>query len=128
MEVEVISSLPLTKKIIAMKIEIIIALIGATTTLLSVILTRLFTLRYSKVKIRQTEIFNIKEEMELYRKMLNDTKEYLAETTEKLKEANKKIEELSQEIDKLKLINLKLEGDIKNLRMLLKRYENKQQW
>lgn len=122
MEVEVISSLPLTKKIIAMKIEIIIALIGATTTLLSVILTRLFTLRYSKVKIRQTEIFNIKEEMELYRKMLNDTKEYLAETTEKLKEANKKIEELSQEIDKLKLINLKLEGDIKNLRMLLKRY------
>lgn len=99
-------------------------------SLVTAIITWLFTRRRNKVETDGCELSNLRAEMELYRQLLQDTKDYLQEAraeVEKLQEARAEIANLTEQVNKLRKeveeltrINTKLDNECKALRKLLK--------
>ena len=87
--------------------EIIITLVGLFCTTVSSLVTYLFTRKKYNSEVEAQHIENIKEAMNTYKAMVNDT----------LTEQNKKIQYLQEENDKLKQQINVLQSQLVNLLM-----------
>ena len=81
--------------------EIITAIVGAVTTLLSSILTFLFTKRKYKTEVDSSVIDNLQRALDVYKQIADDNLKRIGELQDENRELRKQVNDLSMQVTKL---------------------------
>lgn len=84
-----------------MGVELITAIVGAATTILSSILTFFFTKKKYSAEVDSNVIDNLQKALDLYKQIADDNLKRIGELQEENRDLRKQVNELSMQVNKL---------------------------